>query len=180
MGMFDTIYAELHCPDCEAVSLQEVQTKRFECALSRYTLGDVIDKAPPGDVWLEEEWQCEACLEQRGDRAEVPWRPVYVHLVDGFVFEISQEDTRGVATDKEKLLAALQAAAVRAMEYKWRMGIWYHWIENARAFWQEPPRRGDPLYELHRETTPRDNEALVERLYRDLSEVLDEATKKEW
>jgi len=42
MGMFDSLYVELDGRELE------FQTKRFDCALDRYRLGDWIGGAPPG------------------------------------------------------------------------------------------------------------------------------------
>ena len=42
MGMFDSLYIELDGRETE------VQTKRFDCALARYRLGDCVDGATPG------------------------------------------------------------------------------------------------------------------------------------
>jgi hypothetical protein len=42
MGMFDSLYIELDGQELE------IQTKRFDCALDRYRLGDWIGGAPPG------------------------------------------------------------------------------------------------------------------------------------
>jgi hypothetical protein len=42
MGMFDSLYIALDGRETE------VQTKRFDCALARYRLGDCIDGAAPG------------------------------------------------------------------------------------------------------------------------------------
>jgi hypothetical protein len=42
MGMFDSLYVELDGRELE------IQTKRFDCALDHYRLGDWIGGAPPG------------------------------------------------------------------------------------------------------------------------------------
>jgi len=42
MGMFDSLYIELDGQELE------VQTKRFDCGLGSYRVGDWIDGAPPG------------------------------------------------------------------------------------------------------------------------------------
>lgn len=53
MGMFDSLYIELDGRE------QEIQTKRFDCVLGHYHLGDWIDGSPPGvrvyfdSLWLD-------------------------------------------------------------------------------------------------------------------------------
>lgn len=177
MGMFDSIYSQLRCPVCGAKELQEVQTKQFECALSRYVVGDMVDQAPTGDVWLAERWMCRTCHEERDDTT---LHPAFVHLVDGFILEVTQEDKRAEPTNPATLLIALRAAAKRATELRDRMRGWYYLIENSRYVWKRPGK-GPPgsLDDIHRRTMPKDNADLVERIYRDLDEVLDEPSKRD-
>ena len=42
MGMFDTIYLEVKCPECGEESMVECQTKDLECELNEYFKGDFV------------------------------------------------------------------------------------------------------------------------------------------
>jgi hypothetical protein len=45
MGMFDSFYATVTCPVCNVTQEQEIQTKRGECHLNHFKVGDsILDK----------------------------------------------------------------------------------------------------------------------------------------
>jgi len=45
MGMFDTIMAELECPDCKQIEEREIQTKRGPSLMETYYVGDTISRS---------------------------------------------------------------------------------------------------------------------------------------
>jgi hypothetical protein len=92
MGMFDTIIAEIECPECRQTKEREIQTKRGPCLMETYHLGDTIEPFFFGDYWFEEEWYCGDCqrrAREKDENAKIDWRKVYVHCINGLIVGIS-------------------------------------------------------------------------------------------
>jgi len=94
MGLFDTIRAELKCPDCQLIKEREIQTKRGPCLMETYYEGDTIEPFYFGDYWFEEEWYCEDCYRNAGERdenAKMIWHKSYIHCINGLIVKVSSE-----------------------------------------------------------------------------------------
>jgi uncharacterized coiled-coil protein SlyX len=90
MGMFDSLYIDLDGTE------REVQTKRFDCSLSAYRLGDCIDGARPG-VWVYfDELDIDAAGKLVYGRSDSAVRSftLFVVLVNGIFVEYSISDGR--------------------------------------------------------------------------------------
>jgi hypothetical protein len=94
MGLFDTIRAELKCPDCGLIKEREIQTKRGPCFMETYYRGDTIEPFYFGDYWFEEEWYCEDCYgkaREKDENAGMAWHKSYIHCINGLIVEVSSE-----------------------------------------------------------------------------------------
>lgn len=94
MGMFDTIMAELECPDCKQIEEREIQTKRGPSLMENYYVGDTIEPFFFGDFWFEEEWYCKDChrkARETDQDAKMVWHKSYVHCINGLILEVSTE-----------------------------------------------------------------------------------------
>ena len=92
MGMFDTIMAELECPQCGKTGVQEIQTHRGPCLMELYYTGDTIEPFYFGDYQFEEEWYCRDCYRasrEKGEKAKPYWHKAYVHCMNGMIVEVS-------------------------------------------------------------------------------------------
>ena len=94
MGMFDTIIAELECPDCKQINEREIQTKRGECVMETYYVGDTIEPFYFGDYWFDEEWYCRDCCRmarEKEEKAKIVWHKSYIHCLNGLIIEVCAE-----------------------------------------------------------------------------------------
>lgn len=177
MGMYDSIYAELICPDCGIEDWQEIQTKRFECALMRYSVGDVLPEAPAGELWLEEAWFCDRCKQRRAGerRKKAKTQPVFVHLVDGFIVEVTRDRGADKPVELAQLVKVLQVSAKRGTEYRLELSSLYHFIKNTRYSLSKDNEESKP----HRMHLPLTETELLDRVLKSLSKVLAASDKKE-
>ena len=60
MGLYDSFYAEYVCPYCKQKSLIEAQTKRYECVLAKWMLGDEVEDTNKGDEILRLNGFCQS------------------------------------------------------------------------------------------------------------------------
>jgi len=92
MGLFDTIRAELECPDCGLIKEREIQIKHGPCVMETYYRGDTIEPFFFGDYRIEEEWYCEDCYRkarETDENAKSVWHKSYIHCINGLIIEIS-------------------------------------------------------------------------------------------
>ncbi|MGZ8974166.1 hypothetical protein, partial [Methylomagnum sp.] len=104
MGMFDSLYIELDGRQ------QELQTKRFDCALRRYRLGDWISGSPPGvRVYFDSLW-LDATGKQvyRPDAECVRETTVFVVLAQGVFVEYRVHEGELAAEAIEPILRELR------------------------------------------------------------------------
>lgn len=94
MGLFDTVRAELKCPDCQVMKEREIQTKRGPCLMQAYYKGDTIEPFYFGDYWFEEEWTCEDChrrARETDENAKLVWHKSYIHCINGLIVDVAGE-----------------------------------------------------------------------------------------
>ena len=60
MGMFDTFWGKYKCPNCEHTVQFEEQTKRYECILEDFYLGDYVDRGNR-NYFYDFEHECPVC-----------------------------------------------------------------------------------------------------------------------
>jgi hypothetical protein len=93
MGLFDSIIEALECPDCGQTKEREIQTKRGDCIMATYRVGDTIEPFYFGDYWFEEEWYCTDCYRrarERDESARPDWHKAYVHCINGLIVGVSK------------------------------------------------------------------------------------------
>lgn len=92
MGLYDSIWATLSCPDCGSMKEHEIQTKQGPCLMLDFEVGDTIEPFFHGDYWIEEDWHCDVCQEQMPD--EEHWQhphQVFIHCINGLIVEVTPE-----------------------------------------------------------------------------------------
>ena len=92
MGLYDSIWATLSCPDCSSMKEREIQTKQGPCLMLDFEVGDTIEPFFHGDYWIEEDWHCDVCQEQVSD--EERWQhphQVFIHCINGLIVEVTPE-----------------------------------------------------------------------------------------
>jgi|SRR3989338_895950 len=101
MGMFDSLYATLRCPNTGLEQKVEVQFKFGEPCLNQYRIGDQLDIGPYGNLWIPEDYLCGQCTTYKETTPESIGRqienfvthPVYIHLEQGKFLEVLCEET---------------------------------------------------------------------------------------
>jgi hypothetical protein len=66
VGLFDSFYAELTCPNCGCRAMVEAQTKDFENAMLTYSVGEMVE--PLGQAEFRGLAACRWCHATGGAR----------------------------------------------------------------------------------------------------------------
>lgn len=98
MGLYDTVWVELECPNCKRRALRDVQFKHDEHTLSNYMMGDYVEGLPAGQLALRGIFGCPCGPEREvlgpNRIVKLPsetFTACWVHFDNGFITAVTLE-----------------------------------------------------------------------------------------
>ncbi len=111
MGLTDSLYVTLKCPQTGQEKEVEVQFKFADPRLNFYRLGDQLPIGPYGNLWIPNDYLCDFCTTSEpvrsGEQAigrkliEAVFHSVYIHLEQGKFLEVLTEEEFNERYEKE-------------------------------------------------------------------------------
>lgn len=163
MGLFDSVWMTMVCPQCGKKDFVDVQTKDFACEMRGYEIGDVIEDAPLEYHWVSGIWVCENCKKVISAK---------IITVGGVIWKVyNQEDfvkeSRKQLRNKE-VVAILRESALSGTQAKKLLRSLLILINSVQQAWGEtlPEERGGEFCRLY----PRDERELLDQIFKNLKD----------
>lgn len=100
MGLFDTINANLTCPETRKTAVVDIQIKWQDMpGLNYHTIGDRLPYVAKGRYWVRKDYLCDTCSTRQSrakgeKRAEGAYffHDAYIHLTNSTIAEVLSEE----------------------------------------------------------------------------------------
>ena len=141
MSTFDSIWFLSACTNLKCEKGQdlpdvrgEIQVKAFGCRMNHYEIGDVIEEAPDGEIFLIGNWHCPYCKQAKS---------VVIHVYNGLLFGVYPSllsegrifSIQDLQVDEQTIMQAMRTSAERGTSYRLALAKIFWYVVNTREAW---------------------------------------------